>query len=213
MRRSASLRVGLGVVALLLLLDVQAYAGVHGRLWQNQSSRVGNAALTNIPPEPPDAEFNPAAIDYDSRISGYTLAQFLHFPTFYNVSGTFDPNGTLNNTFFLFTGDTYLNAGANNFVVPHDDGLQLNIDGIGLVVDHPGPTAPVITPFTVNAPTAGMYHFELSYGEGFGPPGVLAFQINGEPVGVVPLPAAAWAGLSMLAGLGGFWVIRRKRIG
>jgi hypothetical protein len=65
----------------------------------------------------------------------------------------------------------------------------LNIDTIGLVVDAPGPTAFSNTPFTVNAPTAGNYNFELSFGECCGPPSELLWQVNGATVTSVPEPA------------------------
>ena len=119
-------------------------------------------------------------------------------------------SATLNNTYFLFTGSTFLNAGNNSFVVPHDDGLQLSIDGIGLVVDQPGPTSPVDTPFNVVAPSAGFYNFTLSYGETAGGPAVLRFDVNGGPAGGgVPEPAA-WA--MMLAGFGLVGAGMRRRV-
>jgi PEP-CTERM motif-containing protein len=117
----------------------------------------------------------------------------------------------LNNTVFLFTGSTFLAAGDNSFVVPHDDGLQLNIDGIGLVVDAPGPTAEDFTAFNVNAPAAGFYKFELSYGECCGGPAVIEFDVNGGPAGTsggVPEPAT-WA--MMLMGFGGLGALVRRR--
>lgn len=132
---------------------------------------------------------------------------------FLNNPAGLDPavaNATLNNSYFLFTGSTYLNAGVNSFVIPHDDGLQLFIDGIGLVVDEPGPTAPVDTPFDVIAPSAGLYNFTLSYGETAGGPAVLAFAVNGAPVGGVPEPAT-WALMMTGFGLVGASVRRRNR--
>lgn len=136
--------------------------------------------------------------------TNFTVGAFLNNPAGLSptVAGL-----TLNNTYFYFSGSTYLQAGANSFVVPHDDGLQLNISGIGLVVDQPGPTAPVNTPFTVNAPTAGFYNFQLSYGETAGGPAVLAFLVNGGPAGV-PEPAS-WAMMTLgVAGVGG--MMRRR---
>lgn len=41
--------------------------------------------------------------------------------------------------------------------------------------------------------------------------GELNFSIAGQMVTIVPLPAAAWAGLSTMAGLAGVGVIRRRR--
>jgi hypothetical protein len=94
-----------------------------------------------------------------------------------------EERGWIRKAYFYFTGSIFLNAGANSFVVGHDDGVQLNVDGIGLVVDRPGGTPLQETPFTVTAPSAGTYHFELSYGEAFGPPAALVWEINQQTVG------------------------------
>ena len=116
---------------------------------------------------------------------------------------------TLDNTYMLFTGQITLNAGDNLFQITHDDGLQLSIDGVGLVVDQPGPTAPTTTPFTATAPAAGTYNFTLSYGECCGGPAVLQWFYNGAAVGSVPEPAT-WAMMLLgFAGIGG--VMRRRR--
>jgi hypothetical protein len=181
-------------------------ASILGELWQNVPASGADASI--VPAGAPDAMFYTSAIDFDSSVTGYTPAQFLNNPTFFNTSGSFDPNASFNDVFIRFTGQTYLNAGANNFVVPHDDGLTLTMGGgIGVVVFEPGPTAPVDTPFTVNAPAAGLYDFTLQYGECCGPPAVLGFKVNGTPVGA-PDVASTW----MLLGLagGGLAVIRRR---
>jgi hypothetical protein len=190
------------IVVLLVAAAPSQAQQIVGRLWINQAARVGNASLNNVPPQAPDAWFNPPEIDFDSRDDGYTINQFLKFPTFYNTSPQFDPDGTSNNLFYYFTGSLFLLAGNNQFVIPHDDGLQLFIDQIGLVVDQPGPTAPVETPFNVVAPQTGLYTFQLSYAEGFGPPGVLGWRINGAPVGNPVPDGGATAALLSLGVLG-----------
>lgn len=207
-RRLSSWLPALAVGGMLAFSITTTQGEIIGRLWVEQGARVGNASLANVPPEDPDAWFKPDVINFDSRIDGYSINEFLKFPSFYNTSPGFDPDLTSNDVFYLFTGTLFLQAGANDFEIPHDDGLQLNIDGIGLVVDEPGPTAPVVTPFTVIAPATGTYSFQMSYAEGFGPPGVLVWRINDAPVGNVPD-----GGLTILllaSGLGFLGVARRK---
>ena len=181
--------------SVLILMPVSESAAILGEIWQNVPASGGDASI--VPAGSPDAQFNPTAISYDSAVTGYTPALFLNNPTFFNTSGTWNPNASLNNSFIRFTGQTFLNAGANSFVVPHDDGLTLTIGGgIGLVLNQPGPTSPVFTPFTITAPSAGLYDFTLQYGECCGPPAVLAWTVNGAPVGA-PEPATM-----LLLGLG-----------
>lgn len=156
----------------------------------------------------PTATTTVGAINFDSLGSAnYTIGGFLNNPILSNPSIA---TNSLNNTYMLFTGQLFLNAGSNSFVVSHDDGLQLNIDGLtpSLVVDAPGPTSPTDTPFNVMAPSSGLYNFELSYGETAGPPAVLKFAINGAPVGSVPEPAT-WG--MMLLGFAGIGLTVRNR--
>src|SRR6516162_6693969 len=151
-----------------------------GRLWINNPN-PGDASI--VPPGSPDAEFATGAINYDSRVNGYTISDFLNNPTFINQSAAFIANGggnaSADNIFIQLSGTVGLQAGNNSFVVEHDDGVVMNIAGFGNVVNEPGPTAPDTTPFNVfNPGPAGNFDFTLNYTECCGPPAVLLLSIN-----------------------------------
>jgi len=207
------------VVGAVLLPGVLMSAGISqgqvtGELWQNIPETAGspvlNATIANQPAGAPDAEFLTTSINYDSRLTSYFTSPFLNGPTFFNTSanwvaagatigGAYGKYANLNDTYFLFTGKTFLNAGANSFVTPHDDGFELSIPGAGFDLKDPGPTAAVNTPYVVTAPSAGLYDFTLSYGECCTAPAVLGFEINGVVVGGGNVPEVS----STLALLGG----------
>jgi|tagenome__1003787_1003787.scaffolds.fasta_scaffold20169011_1 hypothetical protein len=120
-------------------------------------------------------------------------------------------NAVVNDSYMLFTGDIFLNAGLNTFNITHDDGVALSVDG-GATVSalSAGPTSPTTTPFTITTPGAGNYHFALSYGECCSGPAVLNWSyLTGQPVGSVP-EASTWA--MMLLGFAGIGMaVRRSR--
>jgi len=162
-------------------------ATVVGCIWQNVPNSGNNAG--NVPVTLPDAHFLAGAINYTNN-SPFTAAAFLNNPTFTDTSAGFNPNGSMTDTFIMLVGQIFLNAGNNSFVVGHDDGVVLNIAGIGTVVNAPGPTGFVNTPFNVSSPSTGLFNFTLQYGECCGAPADLVFAINGSPVGNAPEPAS-----------------------
>ncbi len=193
-----------------LITPIAANAAIMVSIYTNQPGAAADATIAQANSLTADATVNVGAINFtDAPVNdsnNFTVGAFLNNPAGLSpaVAGA-----TLNNTYFLFTGSTYLNAGANSFVVPHDDGLQLDIAGIGRVIDQPGPTSEVDTPFTVNAPTAGLYSFKLAYGETAGGPAVLRFTVNDAPVTGTPEPAT-WA--MMLGGFGLIGASLRRRV-
>ena len=205
-------------LALLLGAADRATAGFMGELWINQPGAASNATLAQAGSlGTPDATFNVPAFNFNPSDSGsvYTVGSFLNNPTFSNQSANFIANGganaNLDNTYMYFTGQAYLNAGNNSFVVGHDDGVQINFTGIGMVVNAPGPTAYSTTPFNVFAPHAGYYNFQMSYGECCGPPAALVWTINGAPPQTVPAPSSlVLCSSALFAVLGYFGVLRRK---
>ena len=199
----------MGALVVALGLASAANAVITVSIYDNQPAAAANATIAQAAGLVANAMTTVNTINFTDAPGNdsttFTIGAFLNNPIGLSpaVAGHI-----LNDTYFLFTGQTYLNAGANSFVVPHDDGLQLFIAGIGLVVDQPGPTAPVNTPFTVTAPTAGLYDFTLSFGETAGGPSVLQFDVNGSPGGV-PEPAS-WALLLTGFSMVGFAMRRRS---
>lgn len=181
-------------------VSVQVWTGVPTSV--SQDATIAQAAGLG----PADVSATVGGIDFStSDSSSTTVGTWLGNPAI--------STDILNDAYMLFTGDIFLDAGDNFFTIAHDDGLQISLDGgIGLVVDTPGPTAPVTTPFTITAPSAGTYHFTMSYGECCGGPAVLQwFYKEGGPVGEVPEPAT-WA--MMLLGFGaiGFQMRRTRNV-
>jgi len=160
----------------------------------------------------PSADFVSPDIDFNINNSdAISLAVFLNNPVFFNQQNGFNGALATDNSFLEITGSTFLNAGSNSFVVGHDDGVVLTFadPSIGNVLNQPGPTGFTNTPFNVNAPTAGLYAFDLTYTECCGGPANLVFQVNGAPVGPsVPEPAT----VALIAtGVVGLVVTRRRR--
>ena len=196
----------MGALVVALGLTSAANAAINVSIYYNQQGAASNATIAQAAQlGVANATTTVNAINFNSNNSTIsTIGTFLGNPAGLNAATAAH---ILNNTYFLFTGQTFLNAGANSFVVPHDDGLELAIAGIGTVLSQPGPTAAVNSPFTVNAPSAGLYNFTLAYGETAGGPAVLRFNVNGSPGGV-PEPAS-WALLMTGFGMVGFAMRRR----
>ncbi len=190
-----------GALILSLGLASAANAVTTVSIYYNQPAAAANATISQAGTlGAANATVTVGAINYNtSNSNATTIGAFLG-----NPAGLSAPTAThiLNNTYFLFTGQTFLNAGNNSFSIPHDDGLELAIGGIGIVLSQPGPTAAVTSPFNVVAPSAGLYNFTLAFGETEGGPSVIRFDVNGSPGGI-PEPTT-WALLMVGFGMVGF---------
>jgi hypothetical protein len=186
-----------------------AQAAINATIYENTSAST-NALIANQPSNTGAyATFSVPTINFNSNTNGYTIASFFNNPTFTGYNG-FNANDGIDNTYTLFTGTTYLNAGTNTFTTTHDDGFELSVPGVGFDLQQPGPTAPVATNYSITAPTAGFYGFTLAYGECCGAPATINFYVNGGPI-ISSVPEPSTYAL-LLAGLGliGFIAYRRK---
>ncbi len=198
----------LGVAAAAALFTAgAAQASINVSLWLDQPGFATNATIAGAGLlGAPDATLTLPLLNFSTGNSDVTtIDEFLGSSIGGAVGGH-----VLDNTAFLFTGSLFLNVGNNAFVVPHDDGLQLFIDGIGLVVDEPGPTGEVDTPFNVTG-DGFTHNFTMSYGECCGGPAVIRFIVNDAPVtgGGVPEPAT-WSLMIMGFGTAGAMLRRRR---
>jgi PEP-CTERM motif len=188
-----------------------AQAAINATVYENVTSAANDALIANQPSNTGAyATFSVPTIDFNSATNGYTIGSFFNNPTFTGFNG-FNANDTLNNTYTLFTGTTYLNAGANTFTTTHDDGFELSVPGVSFDLQQPGPTSPIPITYAITAPTAGFYGFTLAYGECCGPPATINFDVNGGPIITSSVPEPSTYAM-LLAGLGliGFIAYRRK---
>ena len=200
------------VAGALLAVTPFAHADVISATVYTNIPDPGNSGdVANMASTLPSASFNvgPAGIDFQSQVTGYTPAQFLNNPTFFNEVNGFNPNSSANNIEVVITGTLFMNAGNNSFEVAHDDGVVLTVAGFGTVVNQPGPTGEVTTPFNVNNPgAAGTFNFTLDYAECCGAPADLIFQVNNAPITSTPEPSSfCLFGSGILAAAG---MVRRR---
>jgi hypothetical protein len=208
-------------IAVLLAAAPLAHADITSATVYTGIPDPGNAGdSANMAGTLPSANFTigAAGIDFTSGPNPYTVQGFLNNPTFSNQVNGFNPASTADGIEVVITGTIFLNSGSNSFQVGHDDGVVLTMPGIGSgafgnIVNQPGPTGLVTTPFSVNNPgAAGNFAFTLDYSECCGAPADLIFAVNSAPVGAAtPEPSSfVLFGSGLLAAAG---MVRRRVIG
>ena len=195
-----------GAVSALFLAGT-AQAQVTASIYTNQQAAAENATLAQ------QGTLGPASATTTVGVMNFNPSDSTGVSTigdFLNNPAGLDPSvasANIDNTYFVFTGQLYLLAGANALDLRYDDGVELSIDGVTAWSD-PDPTAATDNAFVYNTLTAGYHNFALSYGECCTLPATLQFSVNGNYVGDVPEPAT-WA--MMLLGFGAIGVAMRRR--
>ena len=103
-------------------------------------------------------------------------------------------------------------AAARGFAIAEEDDLVFNVNGIDITQPGPSGTDLVVAQITVLTSSNGFWELgittadaDLAVGGGTITNGVL-----GLPGAVIPLPAAAWLGMSLLGGIGILRFARRR---
>lgn len=205
-----------------------ALANVTGTIWTNTPDSTNAGDTANMSSSLPYATFTAPGVNFCAGTNngtctstGYTVGDFLNSgdATITNTFNSFSSSttmasGTSQNpgpgTEVQLTGSIYLITGSNLFDIAHDDGVVISLSGgIGNVLNDPGPTSLVTTPFTITAPSTGLYTFTLDYAECCSAPAVLSWTYaSSAPVGAPEPSSILLLALGLLA-LGAGTLLKR----
>jgi hypothetical protein len=192
-------------IAAMLISGGAMAATVSGSLWHVSESTSQSATLANVPGTPPDVTFDvnsPLNFDATSASVQTWLNSGSAFSITENTAGTLASpmdNGT-KGTLVDFKGFITV-ANGEDFIVRHDDGLTLLINGVNLGFSA-GPTSPTVTTKMYTGPS-GTFPFELVYGECCGGPAVLQVE--------VAIPETSSTLMLLLLSLGILAVLARQK--
>jgi hypothetical protein len=202
-----SLSLAACALVLLAAAPLVHAATISGSVWEGGTTSSVPALGSSIYGTTPTATFNltnasaTALINFRSN-DDLSLTAFLttgvgnvaNGDTLLFTSGASHATDGINNDLFEFQGTTTLTAGTYSF--SHDDGMLLYL-GSSLVVNVPGPTSAVSTPFVVCTVSgsgcdavAGTYSYTLLYAEVSGAPAQLTASLPlVTTTGAVPEPS------------------------
>lgn len=157
-----------------------------------------------------DVTFTTTGVNFSA--TGATIAAWIASNTFpiNNLTNTVGA-ALMDPTIWEFVGNISVTGTAGtpeSFTISHDDGATFVVNG-QTVVNHPGPTSPIVTTGSYTGGVNGNAPFDLIYTECCGGPAVLSVSLLAPSSAPVPEPGSALLLLTACAGAG---VLARRKL-